>query len=455
MIAVDNWWELVLVFDWNAIVVFPFNIFLLKVLSADNKINHFLLFVLMKNQKIVQILTLSALFLIPAFTISFFNQENAAKEIETVKDSGTDYFKGKTIEWVIPFKEGGGGDTWARFNAPFFQKHIPGNPAIVVNNIPGGGSIKGANLFAERVKPDGLMILGTSGTTQMPYLLDDPRVRYDYRKYKPIMAYPTGGVVYVSPSIVSEDLRNLKVNTVAEQTAKSIAIVKELVQNKTPLKYGSQGPTSLDLVTMYSFDLLGLDVQAVFGFRGRGAGRLAFERGEVKIDYQTSSAYLKNSIPLVESGEAIPLFSFGALDENGLLIRDKSFRNSPVGVFNGDTMQVNVPHFGEVYGALGHPLTGIEWDTWFAFMSAGFGGMKLLLTPKETPNEIVAAFHKGISAMKEDADYQKNKFKALGDYPQVIGSPANKVFDLATNVGAAEKAFMKNWLVEKYDLNLE
>ena len=57
--------------------------------------------------------------------------------------------------------------------------------------------------------------------------------------------------------------------------------------------------------------------------------------------------------------------------------------------------------------------------------------------------------------MKQDAEYQQNKFKALGDYNQVIGSPADKVFDLATNVGKEEKAFMKNWLVEKYDLNLE
>lgn len=408
----------------------------------------------MTRNQLTQILGLSALFLGTFFLSSTLQQapEDLAEEIQS--DNTTSYFEDKTIEWIIPFKEGGGGDTWARFNAPFFQRHIPGNPAIVVNNIPGGGSIKGANLFAERVKPDGLLILGTSGTTQMPYLLDDPRVRYDYKKYKPVMAYPTGGVAYVSPAIVSEELRQLKVTSVEEQLEKSVRIIQELIDGNIQLKYGSQGPTSLDLVTMFSFDLLNLNVQAVFGFRGRGAGRLAFERGEVKIDYQTSSAYLKNSIPLVENGEAIPLFSFGALDENGQLIRDESFANSPVGIIDGDTMKVNVPHFGEVYERLGNSLSGIEWDTWFAFMSAGFGGMKLLLTPKETPDEIIAEFHAGISAMKEDPEYQRNKFKALGTYKQVIGKPADKIFDLATNVGQAEKRYMKNWLKEKYDLNL-
>ena len=361
------------------------------------------------------------LFFLSSFWVNQMDS-NSLITSESGEINARNYFEGKTIEWVIPFKEGGGGDTWARFNAPFFQRFIEGNPSVIINNIPGGGSIKGANLFAERVKPDGIMILGTSGTTQMPYLLDDPRVRYDYQNYKPIMAYPTGGVVYCSPSIGVDSASDLS---------------KIL---KLPLKYASQGPTSLDIVPMYSFFLLGLDVQAVFGFRGRGAGRLAFERGEVLIDYQTSSAYIKNVIPLVESGEAIPLFSFGALDENGSLIRDPSFPN--------------LPHFGEVYAQMGHELSGIEWDTWFAFMAAGFGGMKLLLTPNETPDEVVAEYQKAISLMKEDPEYQQNKVKALGFYEQVIGQKAQKIFDLATNVDQAEKEYMKQWLRDTYGLNI-
>ena len=372
-----------------------------------------------------QIGLLTVAFLTAYFLMAFFWDVDPSRGTggEIVKaETKNAYFEGKTIEWIIPFKEGGGGDTWARFNASFFQKHIAGNPAVIINNIPGGGSIKGANLFAERVKPDGIMILGTSGTTQMPYLLDDPRVRYDYKNYQPIMAYPTGGVVYCSPEL-------------------DISSANEIAQLKAfSLKYASQGPTSLDVVPMLSFDLLGLDVQAVFGFRGRGAGRLAFERGEVLIDYQTSSAYLKNVVPLVESGEAIPLFSFGALNEEGALIRDPSFPD--------------LPHFGEVYEQVGHSRSGIEWDTWFAFMAAGFGGMKLLLTPNETPQEIILEYQKAITAMKKDPDYLARKVQALGYYEQSIGAQAQKIFDLATNVGEAEKQFMKNWLRKTYDLNI-
>jgi hypothetical protein len=59
------------------------------------------------------------------------------------------------------------------------------------------------------------------------------------------------------------------------------------------LKYGSQGATSLDLIACLDLICLGLQVDPVLGYKGRGPARVAFERGEMTIDYQTSSAYLK------------------------------------------------------------------------------------------------------------------------------------------------------------------
>jgi len=377
----------------------------------------------MKRTQAIQIASLSALFLGGFFIVSFTQGTGSLGEGADGVTIDENYFAGKTIEWVIPFKEGGGGDIWARFNAPFLARYLPGHPAVIISNIPGGGSIKGANLFAERVKPDGLMILGTSGSTQMPFLLDDPRVRYDYADYRPIMAYPTGGVVYVSPDLGISD-------------ATEIAKIKDV-----PLIFASQGPTSLDLVPDLAFELLGLNVKFVFGFRGRGAGRLAFERGEVKIDYQTSTAYLKNVIPLVEAGKAVPLWSWGILDDEGLLIRDPSFPD--------------LPHFGEVYEIMhGRKGEGIAFDAWFATMAAGFGGMKLLLVPNETPDEIVAIYQQAFRDMKRDPEYIARKEAAIGLYNQEVGAKARTIFDVATNIGEAEKEWSKQYLREKYKLNI-
>ncbi|MCB1638441.1 MAG: tricarboxylate transporter, partial [Thiothrix sp.] len=59
-------------------------------------------------------------------------------------------FSGKTVEWTVPFGVGGGTDVWARFFAPQLAETLPGKPTVVVLNVPGGGSITGANQFYQR-----------------------------------------------------------------------------------------------------------------------------------------------------------------------------------------------------------------------------------------------------------------------------------------------------------------
>lgn len=332
-------------------------------------------------------------------------------------------FEGETIEWIIPFSPGGGSDTWARFNAPFLSKYLPGNPVVVVINEPGGGSTKGANLFAARAKPDGLTILGTSGSTQFPYLLGDPRVRYDYQDWKIAMASPTGGVVYASPSL----------------GIASPADIGKLAGQR--LVYASQGATSLDLVPLLGFKLMGLEVQHVFGFKGRGDGRLAFERGETNIDYQTSSAYIKNVTPMVDEGRAVPLFSWGALDEDGNLVRDPTFPD--------------LPHFGEAYEMLtGKAPSGPDYEAYFAFFTAGFPAQKMVFLPKDTPDEIVAAFQEAVSKMKQDPEYQETKEPVLGTYEQVTGKAAETLFSKGTKIAPDLHKQVVDMLAADYGVKL-
>lgn len=332
-------------------------------------------------------------------------------------------FSGKTIEWIIPFSAGGGSDTWARFNAPMLSKYLPGNPTVVVVNEPGGGSTKGANLFAVRAKPDGLTLLGTSGSTQFPYLLGDPRVRYEYKDWKIAMAAPTGGVAYVSPSTGVE----------------SAADLAKLEGQK--LTYASQGATSLDLVPLLGFKLMGFDVQHVFGFKGRGDGRLAFERGETNIDYQTSSAYIKNVEPLVDAGQAVPLFSWGVLDAEGKIVRDPTFPD--------------IPSFPEAYEMMtGKAPEGDDYDAYVAFFIAGFPAQKMAILPKDTPDDIVAAYSAAFDAMKQDPEYQANKESVLGTYEQVTGAEAEALFKLGTTISDKNRKNVVDMLGADYGVKL-
>ncbi len=329
-------------------------------------------------------------------------------------------FTDKTIEFVIPFGVGGGSDTWARFNAPYLSKYLPGNPIVVVKNVPGGGSITGSNQFASRAKPDGLTVLGTSGSTQFPFLLGDPRVQYDYKDWKVVLAAPTGGVAYVNSSL----------------GVKSLADLDKLKGQR--LVYGSQGATSLDLVPLLGFRLLGLEVHHVFGMKSRGDGRLAFERGEANIDYQTTSAYLKSSVPMVEEGKAVPLFSWGTTDDDGKQVRDPTFPD--------------LPHIGEAIEIVtGKKPEGIEWEAFKSFLIAGFPAQKLLVLPKGTPDEIVEAYRSAVRKMKQDPEYQAGKEEALGGYEQLTDKAGEALYREGTRIDPKAREWVRNLLEKEYN----
>lgn len=332
-------------------------------------------------------------------------------------------FAGKTIRWIVPFGPGGGTDTWARFNAPLLEKHLPGNPTVIVVNEPGGGSTKGANLFAARAKPDGLTILGTSSSTQFPYLLGDPRVRYEYRDWHVVMASATGGVVYVRSELGIKGPQDIK---------------KLLGQD---LVYPGQRPTSLDLLPIIAFDMLGLNVKHVFGFKGRGGGRLAFERGEANIDFQATPAFRKNVVPLIEAGKAVPLFAWGGLDENGQYGRDPG---------NPD-----LPSFAEAYEAIhGKKPTGPQFEAFLTFFTAGFPAAKMVFLPNETSDEIVKAYKAAFNAMFDDPEYLETAPRVLGGYPQVTGDAAQVMLEVAIGVPDSAKGHVIKNLQDKFQVEL-
>src|SRR6476619_1121701 len=69
------------------------------------------------------------------------------------------YYEGKTARIIVGFSAGGGFDTYSRLIARHLGKHIPGGPAIVVENMPGAASLVAANHVYNVAKPDGLTIL--------------------------------------------------------------------------------------------------------------------------------------------------------------------------------------------------------------------------------------------------------------------------------------------------------
>src|SRR3954463_3454470 len=70
-------------------------------------------------------------------------------------DAVEDFYKGKTITMIVSYGPGGGYDIYGRLLASHMSKHIPGHPTIIINNMPGAGSLKGANYIYNVAPKDG------------------------------------------------------------------------------------------------------------------------------------------------------------------------------------------------------------------------------------------------------------------------------------------------------------
>jgi hypothetical protein len=331
-------------------------------------------------------------------------------------------YEGKTIEVIIPFPVAGGSDIWIRTIAPYLEKNIPGNPRFSFRNIGGGRAIPGMMEFALKAKADGLMVLVSSATNYFPVLLGDKAAKYDFRQWKPLLVNPVGGVMYASP-------------------ASGVKRVEDLVKAKN-LIYGGISAIGLDMIPLISLELLEMDARGVLGFSGRGHARIAFERGETNLDYQTTPAYNATVVPLIKEGKAIPLMSFGQLDDKGNIVRDPAVPDLPT-----------VP---EVYEKLkGKKPSGKFWDTYRIFMPSAFAVQKILWIKADAPVEMLRSFYTAADRLEKDKEFLAKTDKILGGYPLLRGDRLEKTIQQAFQIDAETQRFVREWVSKKYRVKFD
>ena len=212
-------------------------------------------------------------------------------------------------------------------------------------------------------------------------------------------------------------------------------IIKDFKKLKsTSLVFGSQGVNSLDAVPALAFDMLGLDVNVVYGMKGRKVGRAAILRGETTIDYQTTASYLKHVKPLVEKGEMVPLMTWGSVI-NGQIKRDPNFPN--------------LPSFSEVYDKVIKNKNKEAFDAWQVLFNAGFATQKFIGLPKSASDNVVTAWIKASGQIVNDLDTMKIINKKLGKYDQIIGE--NLIFALrkASTLDEPAYIYLSSWMDTK------
>ncbi|HWO40934.1 MAG TPA: tripartite tricarboxylate transporter substrate-binding protein [Candidatus Eisenbacteria bacterium] len=174
------------------------------------------------------------------------------------------FFEGKAIRIVVGFSAGGGYDVYSRTLARHMGKHIPGNPAINVENMTGAGSMIAANYVYKAAKPDGLTVGHFIGGLFLQQLLGRPGLEFDALKFEYIGVPGQDNFVFF----------------VAKSTG--ITDVEKWIASKTMLKFGgvASGSGTNDLPNVLRATL-GLPIQLVSGYKGTADIRLALNAGEV------------------------------------------------------------------------------------------------------------------------------------------------------------------------------
>lgn len=242
-------------------------------------------------------------------------------------------FAPSQVEMIVPYAEGGGSTIHARLLAQPLAQALPGSPTMLVRNVPGAGSVVGINEFSNSANPDGLMIAALGTGTFFQYLLENPAVQYPLPGFRPFLASPFGVIVYG--------------NSQFGFSGDPVEDTRYVIENQ-PV-YCGDGPTAADMPVLVTYSLIGIDILPVFGMSNAEA-RGGFERGECQINFDNMASWSSGVEPMIEAGEAVPLFTFG-FEQDGEIIRDP--------------MAPHIPTFLEVYEEIkGEPLTGIEYDVW-------------------------------------------------------------------------------------------
>ena len=187
----------------------------------------------------------------------------ASTALAAAPATAADYYAGKTVELVVGGDAGGGYDIYARAVARHLAGHIPGNPTIVVKNMPGAGSTR-AGIYISSVAPKDGTSIGAMmpGAIIGPLLDDKPNLQFDPTK-----------VLYVGTA-------DSGVRVCATYGTSKIKTFEDAQKQKTILGASSAGGATRDYAYMHNHTA-GTKFEVVSGYKGTVDVALAMERGEV------------------------------------------------------------------------------------------------------------------------------------------------------------------------------
>jgi tripartite-type tricarboxylate transporter receptor subunit TctC len=198
--------------------------------------------------------------IVPLITLLLFSMPHSAL---AAASADQDFYRGKTLRIVVGFAAGGGFDAYARAIARHMSRYVPGNPAIIVENMTGAGSRVAAN-FLFKAPADGLVIGNFIGSLLLQQIMGDTGIEFDGAKFE-----------WLGAPVQDESVCALT-------KASGVNSLDEWFAAKKPVKLGGEAPGANDSdIPRVLRAALNLPIQLIEGFKGTSNIRLAAEAGEV------------------------------------------------------------------------------------------------------------------------------------------------------------------------------
>jgi tripartite-type tricarboxylate transporter receptor subunit TctC len=329
------------------------------------------------------------------------------------------FYRGKTLTVLINFAAGGPTDVEGRLAARFLGKHIPGQPSIVVQNMPGAGGVIGTNYLGEVAKPDGL-ILGYFTNQFFNLLTADPTLRVDLAKFAYIASIEGVAVAYIRKDV-----------------APGIQDPKDMIKAKNFKAGGLSLNSAKDVRFRLQLDILGIPHQYVTGYNSNSDARLAVERNEIQFFTEGTPGYRSQVQPrMVKEGVVVPVYA----DE--LVTADGEFKQS--------AEVPDVPSFSQlhqqIFGKLG---SGPLWET-LKTINITHVMQRVAKVAPGTPPEAVAALRQGFSQMIKDPEFIQEFKKVTRSDPHFqVGGEADKLIKKLVQASPEVKSTIRKYTQSK------
>lgn len=303
------------------------------------------------------------------------------------KDARAQFYKGRTLNVIINYGAGGNTDVQGRTLMRYLEKYIPGQPRVVVRNMPGAGGAVGANFMNKGAKRDGTF-MGVFTTPWMHEVANSGALTDSLSK-----------LVYIGA------IGQQQVAHVRKDIGGGIETVADFLKVKEKFKSAGHAPTSSkDVSIRITLRMLGMNHEHVVGFKSAGPIRRALMQNEVQYTEDSLAGYYGGVVPnLIEKGISIPLWHNGIINKDGLMDR-------------ADSVPEGLMTFSEVYqlkyGKDSRPK-GLDWELYTKITNARQFLRTIVMppgAPKEAVDEMRGAWLKTVEDKEYLAEYlKKNK----------------------------------------------